>query len=175
MSADTIRSAYEALGHGNPEPLVSLMSEDVEWRGRKRSWRFWEPVPSWRGPNEAREVITSGIEWHRRSGSRDYRLDAVEIGEHAAAATFSWTNRDGTRDSWSHALILRDGQIVHMQDFADPQSALKAIHRWRFRSGHRPSPSAGAEIGLGLCDPLRSTWGCGASVVLGLQCRLWGA
>ena len=46
VSADPIRSAYEALGQGDPEPLVSLMSEEMEWRGRKRGWRFWEPPPS---------------------------------------------------------------------------------------------------------------------------------
>jgi hypothetical protein len=51
------------------------------------------------------------------------------VRENAAAATFSWTAGDGTRASWSHALILSNGQIVHMQDFADPEKALKAISR----------------------------------------------
>jgi ketosteroid isomerase-like protein len=46
MTADTLRAAYEALAAGDPDPLVSLMSEDMEWRGRARAWRFWEPVPS---------------------------------------------------------------------------------------------------------------------------------
>jgi ketosteroid isomerase-like protein len=45
MSADAVRAAYEALGQGDVDPLVSLMSDDMLWRGRK-SWRFWQPVPS---------------------------------------------------------------------------------------------------------------------------------
>jgi ketosteroid isomerase-like protein len=46
MTAEAVRVAYEALGRGDVDPLVSLMSEDVYWRGRSRGWRFWQPVPS---------------------------------------------------------------------------------------------------------------------------------
>jgi len=43
MSADSLRQAYEALASGDPEPLVSLMSDDMTWHARKRPLRFWEP------------------------------------------------------------------------------------------------------------------------------------
>jgi ketosteroid isomerase-like protein len=43
---DAIRSAYDALGKGDVEPLVSLMDEDMSWEGRRRGWRFWRPRPS---------------------------------------------------------------------------------------------------------------------------------
>jgi ketosteroid isomerase-like protein len=45
MSADTIRTAFEALGAGDAEPLVALMHPQMEWRGR-RTWRFWKPAPT---------------------------------------------------------------------------------------------------------------------------------
>jgi len=45
MSADTIRTAFEALGVRDVEPLGALMHPELEWRGR-RAWRFWKPVPS---------------------------------------------------------------------------------------------------------------------------------
>jgi ketosteroid isomerase-like protein len=51
----------------------------------------------------------------------------VQVVGDAAAAAFSWTARDGSRASWAHALILRDGRIVRIQDFADPERALRAI------------------------------------------------
>jgi ketosteroid isomerase-like protein len=41
----------------------------------------------------------------------------------------SWTTREGRRVEWAQALILRDGRIVHIQDFADPANAFKAIRR----------------------------------------------
>jgi hypothetical protein len=43
--------------------------------------------------------------------------------------SFSWTTNQGTRAEWAQSLILRDGQIVHIQDFADPAKAFKAIRR----------------------------------------------
>ena len=45
MSTDAIRSAYEALGARDVEPLVALMHPEMEWRGR-RTWRFWKRPPS---------------------------------------------------------------------------------------------------------------------------------
>ncbi len=45
MSADTVRTAFEALGARDAEPLVALVHPEMEWRGR-RTWRFWKPVPS---------------------------------------------------------------------------------------------------------------------------------
>jgi ketosteroid isomerase-like protein len=45
MSTDSIRTAYEALGARDVEPLVALMDPDVDWRGL-RTWRFWKPIPS---------------------------------------------------------------------------------------------------------------------------------
>jgi hypothetical protein len=45
MSTDAIRTAYEALGARDVEPLVALMHPTMEWRGR-RTWRFWKRPPS---------------------------------------------------------------------------------------------------------------------------------
>ncbi len=46
VAIDAIRAAYGALGGGDVEPLVSLMDEKMEWRGRRRGWRFWRQPPS---------------------------------------------------------------------------------------------------------------------------------
>jgi len=46
VSADGIRSAFEALGEGDVEPLVALIDPAMEWRGRRRLPRFWRPAPS---------------------------------------------------------------------------------------------------------------------------------
>ena len=43
---DALRSAYEQLAVGDPEPLVALMADDMVWRGTINPWRFWQPVPS---------------------------------------------------------------------------------------------------------------------------------
>jgi len=40
------RGAYDALGNGDLGPLVSLMDEEMEWRGGRRGLRFWRAPPS---------------------------------------------------------------------------------------------------------------------------------
>jgi hypothetical protein len=56
-------------------------------------------------------------------------LERFEAAENAAAVAFSWVGAGGERGEWAQALVLRDGQIVHIQDFADPANAFKAIRR----------------------------------------------
>ena len=46
VEIEAIRTAYDALGTGEVEPLVSLMDEEMEWRGRRGGWRFWRLPPS---------------------------------------------------------------------------------------------------------------------------------
>jgi hypothetical protein len=74
-------------------------------------------------------VLTFGIEKRRHQGDGFYRLESVEVQGNGAAATFSWTAADGSHHHWAQALVLRNGQIAHIQDFADPAKALKAILR----------------------------------------------
>jgi len=45
MSADSIRTAYEALVDGDVDPLVSLIHPDTTWRRRRRLMR-WKQPPS---------------------------------------------------------------------------------------------------------------------------------
>jgi len=67
-----------------------------------------------------------GIEKRRRLGDREYRVETVEVHGNAAAATFSWTTGNGDRVAWGQALVLHPGRIVRMQDFTNPEQALKA-------------------------------------------------
>jgi hypothetical protein len=45
VSADAIRLAFEALGNGDAEPLVTLIHPEMEWRGVRRLRRFWAKGP----------------------------------------------------------------------------------------------------------------------------------
>ena len=75
-------------------------------------------------------MLQSGVDSRKRIGDRDYRLDRFErAGDHAAAVAFSWTTEKGEREEWAQSLVLRDGHIIRIQDFADPDKAFKAIQR----------------------------------------------
>jgi len=74
-------------------------------------------------------VLQSGIASRGRRGDRSYTVDRCEATENAAAVAFSWTTSEGERARWSQALVIRDERIVHIQDFADPANAFRAIRR----------------------------------------------
>ena len=46
MSVDIVRSAFEALGEGDVDPLVALIDPAMEWRGRRPWPQFWKAPPS---------------------------------------------------------------------------------------------------------------------------------
>ena len=56
-------------------------------------------------------------------------IDRFEASADAAAVSFSWETAEGKRIEWAQALVLRDGQIVHIQDFSDPEKAFRSIRR----------------------------------------------
>jgi hypothetical protein len=43
MAVEAVRAAYQAIGGGDVEPLVSLMHPELLWRGRRRLSRFLQP------------------------------------------------------------------------------------------------------------------------------------
>jgi len=43
---DQLRAAAEALGRGDPEPFVSLLAEDAEWRGVSHGFLWWKRTPT---------------------------------------------------------------------------------------------------------------------------------
>jgi hypothetical protein len=42
---DQLRVAAEALNRGDPEPFVSLIADESEWRGLSRGRLWWKQTP----------------------------------------------------------------------------------------------------------------------------------
>jgi len=60
----------------------------------------------------------SMIDWRRKLGDQDYRVDRVEQRDGRIIVAVSWADKDGRRHNWAHALTLKDGKIIDMQDYA---------------------------------------------------------
>jgi ketosteroid isomerase-like protein len=54
-------------------------------------------------------------------------LEQVREGGDRAAVAFSWRAPDGSRTRWAQVLKLRDGKIIGMRDYADPERAHRAV------------------------------------------------
>lgn len=61
-------------------------------------------------------MLASGIDWRRKEGVTEARLDSLELNGDRATVRVSWRSPDGERERWSHLLELRDGRIVRMRD-----------------------------------------------------------
>jgi hypothetical protein len=72
-------------------------------------------------------VLAEGIRFHRKHGSRDYRLDRVEQRGDRVVVAFSWADRDGRRHDLAQALTLKQGKIFAIQDYASPMRAFAVL------------------------------------------------
>lgn len=45
VMVDELQVAVEALNRGDPEPLVALMADELEWRGVSRGMLWWKRTP----------------------------------------------------------------------------------------------------------------------------------
>jgi ketosteroid isomerase-like protein len=68
----------------------------------------------------------SGIDWRRKAGDRDGRVDSVEQRGDRVIVAFSWADHEDNRHDWAQVLELRDGKIISMQDYAKPSRAALA-------------------------------------------------
>jgi hypothetical protein len=71
-------------------------------------------------------VLRAGIECYRPPTSVSWQLDYVTTVKERAAVVFSWEAVDGSRVRRAQLLILRDGRIVRMRDYASPDRAMRA-------------------------------------------------
>jgi hypothetical protein len=71
------------------------------------------------------------MDWRRKAGDHDGRVDSVEQRGNRVVVAFSWLDRSDKRHEWAQVLELRDDKIVSMQDYAKPSSAALVI---RFRT-----------------------------------------
>jgi TolB-like protein len=67
------------------------------------------------------------MDWRRKAGDHDGRVDSVEQRGNRVVVAFSWLDRSDKRHEWAQVLELRDDKIVSMQDPAKPSSAALVI------------------------------------------------
>lgn len=63
------------------------------------------------------------MDWRRKAGDHDGRVDSVEQRGNRVVVAFSWLDRSNKRHDWAQVVELKDGKIVSMQDYAKPSSA----------------------------------------------------
>ena len=67
------------------------------------------------------------MDWRRKVGDHDGRLDSLEQRGNRIVVAFSWSERTGKRHEWAQVLKLKDGMIIEMDDFAKRSRAALAM------------------------------------------------
>ena len=67
------------------------------------------------------------IEFHRRQGAGDWKLEDVRETDDRVAVAYSWRAPDGSRAKWAQVLKLSAGKIVSMRDYASQARAFRAV------------------------------------------------
>jgi ketosteroid isomerase-like protein len=122
-SVDLIRQAYEALGRGDEEPLLSLLDDHVEWRGVAHGFRRRRALC--RGRVEARDSLGAIIAEAALPEADRWTVDDVVRVGHWAVVTFSSATPVGTTIEMAHILRLVDDRVVEIEDDARPARALR--------------------------------------------------
>jgi hypothetical protein len=66
------------------------------------------------------------MEWRRRAGDHDGRVDSVEHRDDRVVVAFSWSDSSHSRHEWAQVLELTDRKIISIQDYAKPSRAALA-------------------------------------------------
>ena len=63
------------------------------------------------------------MEWRKKLGDHDGRLDSVEQRGNRVVVAFSWSDSSDKRHDWAQVLELKDGKVIDIQDYAKPARA----------------------------------------------------
>jgi hypothetical protein len=64
-------------------------------------------------------------------GEHGLQIDWIDKVNGRVAVALSWLDRDDKPHRWAQVLTMKDGGIADLQDYADPDSARKALRRSR--------------------------------------------
>ena len=116
-----LRSAYDAIRSGNPDPLIQLMDKNIRWIGDAS---LGDPPPECANREQASAVLRRAV---GRIPSRE--MESVAISGNRILAVAHWEEGQGPPgcDCVYNLLTLEDGRIVRMEDFFKRDAAERAF------------------------------------------------
>ncbi len=117
-------AALDALNRGDVEPVVALLDESVQWRGRPEGHLWWKHMPSCSGPGEARVNLQRQA---AKGRARRFELRQVEQVGQRLVIGGGWTadgGPPGEAGRFFQVLTVRDGRIVDIQGCNSRREAL---------------------------------------------------
>lgn len=124
---DELRAAVDALNRGDPEPFVSLIDADSEWRGASHGHLWWKHSPACHGPDEARDALRHLL--GKATGALPLSPMFEQVGDKIIGYGPAATREHDSGQERFIVFAVRDGKIVDMQGFTSRREAEKFARR----------------------------------------------
>ncbi len=117
-NAELVRRGYDGVARGDFEAIAALLAPDVRWHGGE---------PSSPDACHNRDQALSVMRRAREAGGIGELVDVIEADE-SRVVVLIHPPRDGdeTRRAVANLTTFRDGLVVEMVHYADPDDALAA-------------------------------------------------
>ena len=125
-NVDLVRGMYDALGRGDVPVVLAALHPEVDWNETEG----FPYAGQYTGPDAVLNgvIMRLGTEWEGFSAVPDELLDAgdkvVTLGWYSG--TYKGTGKS-FRARFAHVWRVRDGKIVHFQQYADTAEVGKAL------------------------------------------------
>ena len=128
MSTDkniqTVKDFFAAIGRGDSEALLALVSEDIEWIIPGEDWPLAGTHRGHGGVTDLLKTASTSVE--TSTEPREF----VAQGDRVLVVGFSTGKIKATnktfRDDWVFAITVRNGKLTNIREYVDTQALARA-------------------------------------------------
>jgi uncharacterized protein len=128
MSTDkniqTVKDFFAAIGRGDSEALLALVSEDIEWIIPGEDWPLAGTHRGHDGVADLLETASKSIETSTEPREFVAQGDRVLV-VGFAKGKIKATNKT-FRDDWVFAITVRNGKLTNIREYVDTQALARA-------------------------------------------------
>lgn len=128
MSTDkniqTVKDFFAAIGRGDSEALLALVSEDIEWIIPGEDWPLAGTHRGHDGVADLLETASKSIETSTEPREFVAQGDRVLV-VGFAKGKIKATNKT-FRDDWVFAIAVRNGKLTNIREYVDTQALARA-------------------------------------------------
>jgi uncharacterized protein len=123
-NVQTVKDFFAAIGRGDREALLALVSEDIEWIIPGQDWPL---AGTYRGHAGLEDLLgTAARSIETSTEPREF----VAQGDRVMVAGFARgrikTTNKTFEDDWIFAITVRDGRLTSIQEYVDTQALARA-------------------------------------------------
>jgi ketosteroid isomerase-like protein len=123
-NVQTVKDFFAAIGRGDKEALLALVSEDIEWIIPGKDWPLAGTRHGRAGLADLLETASKSIE------STTEPREFVAQGDRVLVVGFARGRIKATNktfeDEWIFAITVRDGKLTNIREYIDTQALARA-------------------------------------------------